>query len=220
MSYVVQIWEKPVPASVQEADRINAQLHREGGAQNPKFIELAQRLMARFPGPDAQTGDDVEHGEDGDVWTDVTLDGQADGPVWGVGVLTEHLNTVLPFVFAEAGKLNLLVYDPQAGEVRLSDGRVLTQAGQPPQQFEEESTPSTSDVAPVASMGETLRGPEHIVQLMRQVLDPVFSPLGFKAKAPRDGRTVSLNYQRKCAACIQFIGWSVEDFSDGAFVAL
>jgi hypothetical protein len=226
MSYVVKIWEEPVPASVQEADRINTQLHREGGAQNPKFVELAQRLMARFPGPDAQASEDDDDGdddadfEDGDVWTDVTLDGQVGGPVWGVGVLTQHMNTVLPFVFAEAGKLGLVVYDPQAGEVRLSGGRVLTQAGQQPQQFEEESAPSSSgeshEAQYAADMENTLRGPDHIMQLMRQVLDPVFIPLGFKAKKNREGRRISTIYRRKFDDCIQIIAWAIDDFTGGA----
>jgi hypothetical protein len=195
MSYVVQIWELPVPASVQDADRINSQLHGERCAQNPKFVELAAHLMERYPG---LTLDDEESGEAcEDVWTDGALDGQCDQPVYGLGVRTEHLDTALPFVFETAAALGLVVYDPQAGEVRLPGGKVLTMPGRAPQSFDS----PTQTVVPgrLVSVAQTM-------QIIRQVLDPLMSRHGFKAAGSR------CSYKKKLKACTHVIELSVEEW--------
>jgi hypothetical protein len=119
VSYVVQIWESPVPTSFEDADRICIALHAQRGEQNAKFVTLAERLMSKFRGPAAD-----EEGED--VWTDVELDGECELPVYGVGILTEHLEKVLPVVVRIANALELVVFDEQDGALYLPDGRVLS----------------------------------------------------------------------------------------------
>lgn len=120
MSYVLQIWQTPVPATVNEAGAICSQLQRRREAHRPEYAELASRLVARYP----DIGDlDEEDGSD--VWTDGPLSANARAPVFGVGVQTHALNEVVPFVIESARALGLLVYDTQSGRVHLADGRVL-----------------------------------------------------------------------------------------------
>jgi hypothetical protein len=137
MSYVLQIWESPIPSSVTEADQIHDRLSEQHTAQNPKFIELAKRLSKRYPSAGTSGGEDEEAE---DVWSDSPIDGETDSPVYGLGVQTEHLNAVVPFVVKTANTLGLTVYDTQAGQAFLPNGKVLTLPGQEPVQFGEDDT--------------------------------------------------------------------------------
>ncbi|TXT40330.1 MAG: hypothetical protein FD135_1354 [Comamonadaceae bacterium] len=137
MSYVLQIWESPIPNSVTEADQIHDRLSEQHTAQNPKFIELAKRLTKRYPSAGTSGGDDEETE---DVWSDSPIDGETDSPVYGLGVQTEHLNAVVPFVVKTANTLGLTVYDTQAGQAFLPNGKVLTLPRQAPVQFDETDT--------------------------------------------------------------------------------
>jgi hypothetical protein len=137
MSYVLQIWENPIPNSVTEADQIHDRLSEQHTAQNPKFIELAKRLTKRYPSAGTSGGGDEEAE---DVWSDNPIDGETDSPVYGLGVQTEHLNAVVPFVVKTANTLGLTVYDTQAGQAFLPNGKVLTLPGQAPVQFGEDDT--------------------------------------------------------------------------------
>jgi hypothetical protein len=206
MSYVVQIWEQPVPTSVQDADRINSQLHGERCAQNPKFIELVKRLMERYPGLTLDDGESDEACED--VWTDSALDGQCDQPVYGLGVRTEHLDTALPFVFETAAALGLVVYDPQAGEVRLPGSKVLTMPGQAPQSFA--SPQQAIEPGRLVSVAEAM-------QIIRQALDPLMSRHGFKAV----GAGVSgVTYKKRLKASTDFVAITVKDWLGLGYVEL
>jgi len=121
MTYIVQVWEGHSPASVEEAERIHRQLAGQQMPQNPKFIELAQRLTQRFPCMSTMDEDDAEDA----VWTDAPLDGRTPHPCYGLGIRTEALTEVMPLLVAEARALDLVVYDMQAACVHLPDGRVL-----------------------------------------------------------------------------------------------
>jgi hypothetical protein len=129
MSYVLQIWESPIPSSVQEADEINDRLQDLEGPQNPKFIELAKRLTQRYPCITQLTGDEEEGYENG-VWSVGPVDGITTNPVYGIGVSSDYLTEVLPFVTQTANALGLILYDTQAGQVNLPSGAVLTMPGQ------------------------------------------------------------------------------------------
>jgi hypothetical protein len=203
MSYVVQVWEQPVPTSVQDADRINSQLHGERCAQNPKFVELANRLMERYPGLTLDDGESDEACED--VWTDGALDGQCDQPVYGLGVQTEHLDTALPFVFETAAALGLVVYDPQAGEVRLPGSKVLTMPGRAPQSFDNRK--HAVEPGRLVSVAQTM-------QIIREVLDPLMSRHGFKAAGSR------CTYKKKLKACTHVIELFVEEWLALGYVHL
>ena len=128
MSYVLHFWDKPVPTTVAEADQIHTRLSAERTAQNPQFIELAKRLTERYPC--ITTLEEDDDGLEQGAWSDGPLDGETDGPVYSLGVQPSMLGQVVPFVAATAGALGLVVYDMQAAEVHLPDGKVLTLPGQ------------------------------------------------------------------------------------------
>lgn len=128
MSYVLQIWELPQgkswPTSVREATSLVMALHGPTPGQNPKFLEFARRLTARYPcitTPDEDLPEGAEL-----VWTDGPLDGVTDEAVYGIGVDTDALVDVRPFVIHTALSLGLCVEDDQAGEYFLANGSVLS----------------------------------------------------------------------------------------------
>ena len=124
MSYVLQIWSFPVPQAVAEVDGILSELNRRPPRPNTQFVALAQRLTARHPCITTLDEDD-----DNAVWTDGPLDGRSEQPVWGLGVLSQHLDTVLPFVVETATSMGFVVHDDQAGECHLPGGWSLLPDG-------------------------------------------------------------------------------------------
>ena len=172
MSYVLQIWEQaegcPAPASVEAADQLLSLLHDTSSSQNPKFVQLAQRLTARFPcicSPEAEKLPESKW-----AWSDGPLDGEAESAVFGLGLNSDMLDKVRPFVVQQAKSLGLNVMDEQAGEVFLADGKVLRQSGS-----------SASSTAPERS-GNDLPKRAALVQIIFERLTPFLAQHGFKAR--------------------------------------
>ncbi len=124
MSYVLQIWAFPAPPSVAAVDGILAELAQRPKKPQTQFLELARRLTARHPCITTLDEDDENA-----VWTDGPMDGRTDEPLWGVGVLSQHLDTVVPFVVETATAMGFVVYDDQAGECHLPGGMSLLPDG-------------------------------------------------------------------------------------------
>jgi len=122
MSYVIHIWEPtPLPTSAEEAEAQFDELPEDGMEQNPKFITVVQNLTARYP---CITTLEADEG----VWTDGPLDGVCDSGAYGLGIMTDYVDEVQPFVVAEANKLGLTVYDMQMGLFYLPSGQILGEA--------------------------------------------------------------------------------------------
>ncbi len=189
MSYVLHLWEHPVPASVAEADRIQTRLSTERTSQNPKFIELAKRLTERYPCMTTLEDDDLEV-----AWSDGPLDGQTDSPVYSLGVQATMLGVVVPFVATTANALGLTVYDTQAAQVHLPSGKVLTLPGRAPIDFDE---PAGVD---------ELRSKAHVVEVLLQELEPFMKPHGFKA-VKKDSA-----FKRKLGVCDQSLLFGIVDY--------
>lgn len=124
MSYVLQIWAFPMPQSIDQVDGILDELSRRPRKPNTQFVALAQRLTARHPCITTLDEDDENA-----VWTDGPMDGRTDGPLWGIGILSQHIDTVQPFVVETATALGFVVYDDQAGACHLPGGFTLTHEG-------------------------------------------------------------------------------------------
>ena len=122
MSFVVHIWEYPAPRDSAEAELILETLEGARGPQNPRFIELAQRLTAEYPC--ITTLDDAEAEERG-VWSDGPLDGITESGVYGLGILSQHIDSVFPFVCDKANELGLNAYEMVSGSIHRADGTVL-----------------------------------------------------------------------------------------------
>lgn len=125
MSYTLQIWESPVPASTQEAEQIFDQLSHKNSEQNQKFITLAKQLTRRYPCITQLTGDEEEGYQNG-VWSEGPLDGVCDQPIYGLGIAIDHVAEVMPFVCKTANALGLTAYDQQTGDAYLPSGALLT----------------------------------------------------------------------------------------------
>jgi len=127
MSYVLHIWEKPSdqpwPTTVEEAAKRVEGLKRINPGQNPKFVALAKRLTERYPCITSRQAEEMPESEL--AWSDGPLDGKTANAVYGVGVRVALLGEVRPFVVDQAKLLGLNVFDPQAGEVFLANGKVL-----------------------------------------------------------------------------------------------
>lgn len=163
MSYVLQIWEKPQPRSVEDAARISEKLSEQSTGQNPKFIEFAKRLVDKYPC--ITTLEDPSEG----AWTDGPLDGVTDEPIYGIGVQMDKLAAVIPYVVAVARTLGLVVFDDQAGQVYLPDERILTLGGRPPVSSQDE-----------AAGNDALETASQVVNYVRQKLRPLMARYGFE----------------------------------------
>lgn len=161
MSYVLHLWEHPVPASVAEAEQIHTRLCAERAGQNLKFIELATRLTGRYPCMTTLEDDD---GIEEVARSDGPLDGETDSPVYSVGVQPAMLGKVVPFVAATAGAIGLIVYDMQAAEMHLPGGRVLTLPGRKPVDFDQPVDP------------ERLESKTQVAQILQATLRPRSRP--------------------------------------------
>lgn len=192
MSYVLHCWDKPVPTTVVEADQIHTRLSGERTAQNPQFIELAKRLTERYPC--ITTLEEDDDGLEQGAWSDGPLDGETDGPVYSLGVQPSMLGQVVPFVAATAGALGLVMYDMQAAEVHLPDGKVLTLPGRQPVDFDQPVDP------------ERLESKAQVAQILQETLRPLMERHGFKA-IKKDG-----SFKRRTKEAEQHLYYNIVDY--------
>lgn len=169
MSYVVQFWYPPVewrhPGSMAEVLAMLDLLHRRP-ASEPRFRTLAQRLTARFPCISSPEADDLDESEL--AWSDGPLDGSCDTAVYGIGVASNRLDEVLPFVCETAQQLGLSVFDDQDGCAHLANGVVIdAHAGEQPRVFR--SPPR----------GEALPDKDALLDRVETALGPRLGQLGF-----------------------------------------
>lgn len=190
MSYIIHIWEIPVPSTVEEAEALHQQLASQKGPQNPKFITLARKLTACFPGVTAMDDNDVDA-----VWTDGALDGLTDHPVYGIGVRTDALERVLPVLIRLARELQLVVYDMQAARLYRPDGQIMGLAGKARVVASEEN-----------GTREDLQGRAHVLTLLKQALEPVMASHGFKPS--------KVGFGKKLKEVEQHVVFDIGDYVD------
>lgn len=123
MSYVIQLWEQPVPASLEEAEAILEQLLREdAGVPSSRLDQLVKLLWARYPR-------DLDTAPGDPVWADTfPRNGRTPLQVETLAIAAPHLDEVVPVVAKAATELGLVAYDPQYGTVYLPGGRRLGRA--------------------------------------------------------------------------------------------
>lgn len=113
MSYVLHVWEYPVPRDG-EADAVLKALRAHRFPPSPRFQALGRALTARFP----DWGDDDSVPA---VWVDSPMDGNVQGAVWTIGIVSDYLDEAYPFLVETAGRLRLCVHDPQNGDTFLPE---------------------------------------------------------------------------------------------------
>ena len=133
--YVLRFWEQPVgrywPRDAQAAAQWLALL---GNARprtpptqtgpNPRFIELARRLSARYPEIVAAQAEGASAGVPPSGAA--PLDGKTDLPIYAIDLNTAVPGELRPFVLDTARALELSMLDEQAGEYHYANGFVVT----------------------------------------------------------------------------------------------
>src|SRR5215470_11805719 len=97
MSYVIHIWEEPVPTSLEHAGELVGELIRapKAAEPHPKYAAAAKRLTAKYPfGEDAEVEPECEECSDG------PLTPRRDERIWGVGLLSQYVTKVQAFVLS------------------------------------------------------------------------------------------------------------------------
>jgi hypothetical protein len=131
MSYIVHLWQRPVPASLAQAEATLRELRQQlrfGGDDSVRSLVAA--IEAGLPADGCAD----------DFWTEVPEADTSDMVLSLSPTLTE-LNVVLPAIEAAARQLGWVVLDPQNGEVRLPSGKVLSHCE--PRVDRSEAAPST-----------------------------------------------------------------------------
>ncbi len=114
MSYVVHVWDQPIPETAKEADEIHQQIHADEVGRNPKFVEYARRMMERHP---CASHDDE--------WTEMPFDGETTEAVYSFLIVTSRLEEIYPSAVETARQVGLVFYDSQNGNAYLPDGSRL-----------------------------------------------------------------------------------------------
>lgn len=118
----IYFWEGPEPHSLEEARSMIAAAPTSLVGQNPLFLELAARLMERFPcDPYAAEGDGV--------WIDGAVTGITDARVFILGVAQPE-QKVTDFIFDTARSLGLHTYDKFYRRVRTASGTIIPPVAQ------------------------------------------------------------------------------------------
>lgn len=160
MTYSIHFWEYPIPCREELTGKIFSDLQAYEAPQNPRFLKLAKALTQRYPSIEK-----LDEPEDG-VWTDGPLDGKTDSQVYGIGILSQHLDEVFPFVLETAGKQRLCVYDTQSGIAYAPDGQQVNT------NFVEPGTPRLEAYAKL-----DIALAEHII---RECIGPILEKAGFR----------------------------------------
>lgn len=116
MSYVVHLWQRPVPVTFAQAEATFRELRQQLRFGTDASVQaLLAAIESALPAD----------GCDDDFWTEVPEADPSD-TVLSLSPTLAELETVLPAIEAAAGRLGWVVLDFQLGEVRLPSGLVLS----------------------------------------------------------------------------------------------
>lgn len=118
LSYAVAIVVPPVSSKDKEAWKQLDVLTEQEGPAPDVFLDLHDRLTARFPCLSSLSDDEIDDG----VWSD--------GPLWNnfgnkaavLGMVYSRVAEVLPFLIESANSLGLVVFDWTSGAIHRGDG--------------------------------------------------------------------------------------------------
>jgi hypothetical protein len=119
MSYVVHLWQQPVPGSLSQAETTLRELRRQIRFEPyPPTAALLSAIESALP----------TDGDADDYWRELP-DRDAFDLVISLSPSVAELTVVVPAIEAAARRLGWVVFDPQCGEVLLPSGQVLSRAG-------------------------------------------------------------------------------------------
>lgn len=174
MSFVLHLWQRPIPETAEAAAEFVFEAPRVKPSDSAVFVELAKRLTARYP---CITTLEADEG----VWTDGPPDGQCEEHIYVIGIVSEHVAEVVPFVVATANELGLTVYDMQDGIAYPPSGSVL----QPKEVLPQFKKPWWKGCIPRAGTGMHPGGSSGSAHLMLQVQETVMQKQEGTSRAHR-----------------------------------
>jgi len=133
MSYDLRIWEQPrtlpMPKTVEDAGRLMLALEARKPGANPKFVQFAQKLVARYPSRDMYAPGDPDANDA--VWMGNPVEHARNGKeaVFAISLPELDRPKIMRFVVQAANELGLTVFDDQLGMAFLPGGKVLPEDG-------------------------------------------------------------------------------------------
>lgn len=193
MSYVIHVFAATPPSTLGEALAQFQRLPEQQAPPNPRFVQLAQALIARFPSEVG--GQEPLH----PLWLEAVPDGDTDGSaVYSLGLYDGGIERLLPALVSEALKLGLCVLDEQAGRCYVPDAWVLTESGRHRLKFQTPRRPPADE----AVVPETLTA-VWVCRRLLAVLGAVLAPEGFAGSIR--GRGESVTFTRSTEAGLQHV---------------
>lgn len=119
MSYVVHLWQRPVPVSLEHAEATLRDLRQQLRFGDESSVPaLLAAIEAALPADGCAD----------DFWTELP-EADTNDMVLSLSPTLAELTVVLPAIEAAARQQGWVVLDPQSGEVRLPSGKVLSRGG-------------------------------------------------------------------------------------------
>jgi len=160
MSYVVHLWQRPVPASLAQAEATLRELRRQLRFDDEASVHaLLAAINAALP----------VDGDAEDFWTELPEADTSD-MVLSLSPALAELTVVLPAIEAAARQLGWVVLDPQSGEVWLPSGKVLGRG---------EDFVDRPAAAPPADLDTS---PAVRKEWLKQSLAPMFTRRGWRSR--------------------------------------
>ncbi len=157
MSYIVHLWQRPVPTSLAQAEATLRELRQQLRFGDDSSVRtLLAAIEAALPADGCAE----------DFWTEVPEADTSD-MVLSLSPALAELTAVLPAIEAAARQLGWVVLDPQSGEARLPSGQVLSR-GAPRVDQTEAARPADLDSSSAARRA-----------WLRQSLAPTFTRRGW-----------------------------------------
>lgn len=201
MSYVVHVFEHAPPATLREALGVFERLSSRSAAANPRFAQLAQALIRRFP---SEVGGQAPLQP---MWVESVPDGDTGGSaVYSLGLYDGGIQRLLPALVSEALKLGLCVLDEQAARCYVPDAWALTEDGRRRLGFQAPPPPPADDTVVPAELT-----PGWVCRRLLAVVGAALAPDGFVGRL--QGRGDSITFSRSTEAGLQHLSLSAKDRS-------
>ena len=193
MSYVIHVFSAKPPSTLGEALAQFERLAEQQAPPDPKFVQLAQALIARFPSEVG--GREPLH----PLWLEDVPDGDTGGSaVYSLGLHDGGIQRLLPALVSEALKMGLCVLDEQAGRCYVPDAWVLTDSGRHRLKFQAPPSPPVDQ----AVVPELLTA-AWICRRLLALVGAALAPYGFVGSI--GGRGEAVTFTRSTGAGLQHV---------------
>ena len=186
----------PRPKTIVELAKLIAARQEDNPGPNPKFIDLARRISALYPSPEAVAAS-ADPEVEASIWVeDPVQDAQRAGAVWGVDLPPQGGSKLLHDLIDQGRQLGLTMLLDSMGVAFLPDGQVLPAGRQREWDIFMEMAPEQKH----ATMGQMLKR-------LEALCGPRLAPHGYRP-LPRERKATAIEYRRAVDG-----GWQQVRFS-------